>query len=191
MAGALVLVACGDDHGTSTPSDPDFLDPTCQGDPITPVCAAPTITEKANVSANHIPDGTPIVYDDVPPSSGDHRPAWGRWGEYSMLPPQRWLHNLEHGGIVFLYDPCAPAATIDALREYARARPDDASGQFRWVLTPYPGLPTTIAVIAWEWTWLGECVDSDAFDAFIDAHYRHGPEDISSDGSFQTNWLGR
>ena len=26
---------------------------------------------------------------------------------FSYLPPQRWIHNLEHGAIVLLYHPCA------------------------------------------------------------------------------------
>ena len=30
-----------------------------------------------------------------------------KYGEYAYLPPQRWLHSLEHGAIVLLYHPCA------------------------------------------------------------------------------------
>jgi len=50
------------------------------------------------------------------PVSGTHRPVWPVYGEYSYLPPQRWIHNLEHGAVVFLFHPCAPAATIAHLR---------------------------------------------------------------------------
>ena len=32
------------------------------------------------------------------------------------------VHNPEHGGIVFLYRPSAPAATVSALRDAYRAR---------------------------------------------------------------------
>lgn len=39
--------------------------------------------------------------------SGPHRPLWAAFGEYEFLPLQRWIHNLEHGGIVALYHPCA------------------------------------------------------------------------------------
>lgn len=41
------------------------------------------------------------------PTIGPHRPLWAQYGEYEFLPPQRWLHNVEHGAIVGLYHPCA------------------------------------------------------------------------------------
>lgn len=163
----------------------DRIDASCQGPERTlGACAAPTVVEKASTSAKHIPDGTPIVYADSPPSSGDHRAAWARWGEYDYLPPERWVHNLEHGGVAFLYDPCDPAAVVDALRAFATARPADDSGPFRWVMTPYPGLPSAVAVVAWEWTWSAECVDAASLTAFVDAHYRKAPEDFGADGSY-------
>lgn len=48
-----------------------------------------------------------IRYLEQIPSIGPHRPLWARYGEYKYLPPQRWLHNVEHGAIVALYHPCA------------------------------------------------------------------------------------
>ncbi len=139
----------------------------------------------------HIADDQPLTYADHPPSSGDHRGAWARWGEYDYLPPQRWLHNLEHGGAALLYHPCAPAETVDALRAYAAARPDDEGGPFRYVLTPYPDLPTAVAVVTWTWRWQAECVRPDEMDAFLEQTYRTAPEDIGSDGSYATGWIAR
>lgn len=171
---------------------PDLVDASCHGAPLEPgSCGAPTVHEAPEVSAKHIPDDTPIIYEDVPPSSGDHRPAWGRWGEYDYLPPQRWLHNLEHGGIALLYDPCVPDAVVDGLRAFATARPADDTGGFRYVLTPYPGLPRPIAAVAWEWTWLADCVDPTLLGEFVDAHYRQAPEDFATDGSFADGWIAR
>jgi hypothetical protein len=172
--------------------DVDRIDATCLSEALTlPVCGPGVVSTIPSRGSRHILEPTPIAYVDVPPSSGDHRPAWARWGEYDYLPPQRWLHNLEHGGLAFLYDPCAPADLIDALRAFARAIPDDDSGPFRWVLTPFPGLPTPIAVIAWEWTWGAACVDAESLDKFITEHYRAAPEDFGADGSYETGWLGR
>ncbi len=144
-----------------------------------------------NTSRVHIDYELEITYDVDPPSSGDHRPHWAQWGEYEFLPAEHWLHNLEHGGVALLYHPCAADETVDALRAYAQARADDDGGAFRWVLTPYPDLPTAIAVVAWEWTYSGECVDEDEIEAFVAAHYRQAPEDIASDGSYSTRWIGR
>ncbi|MBA2321104.1 MAG: DUF3105 domain-containing protein [Deltaproteobacteria bacterium] len=46
-----------------------------------------------------------VIYEDPPPSSGDHDGCWSRWGVHvDPVPDERWVHNLEHGGVVFLYD---------------------------------------------------------------------------------------
>lgn len=57
--------------------------------------------------AQHVCMNESISYDVPWPASGSHRPAWPKYGTYRYLPPQRYLHNLEHGGIVGLYNPCA------------------------------------------------------------------------------------
>lgn len=198
-------LACGDDAATGDAGadaaseivdDRAGIDPTCRGG-LMPVPAActPVVAELPDRGRDHVPDTTAIPpYEDVPPASGNHRPSWAKWGEYDYLPPQRWLHNLEHGGIAFLYDPCAAPSLVDALRELARAQPDDDGGAFRWVLTPYPGLPTGVAAVAWQHTWQAGCVDEaaeTALQTFITEHYRKAPEDVSSDGSYATGWIGR
>lgn len=38
-----------------------------------------------------------INYIEPIPTIGPHRPLWARYGEYTYLPTQRWLHNVEHG----------------------------------------------------------------------------------------------
>lgn len=48
-----------------------------------------------------------IRYSERIPMIGPHRPLWARYGDYFYLPPQRWLHNVEHGAIIALYHPCA------------------------------------------------------------------------------------
>ncbi|MFO0745771.1 MAG: DUF3105 domain-containing protein [Myxococcota bacterium] len=196
-SGALAGPGCldggaGQEADVEVVAHPDDLDAGCVGDVrVIGACGTPQVINKPETSAKHIPDETPIVYPDVPPSSGDHRPAWGRWGEYTFLPPQRWVHNLEHGGIALLYDPCVPTAVVDQLRAFAAGRAADDSGAFRYVLTPYPGLPTPVAAVAWEWTWLSECVDTASLGAFVDAHYRHAPEDFAADGSYSDGWIAR
>ena len=137
--------------------------------------------------AQHIDEAEPIAYDLTPPVADNHRGTWARWGEYESLPPQRWLHNLEHGGMTLLYHPCAPAEMVDELREIARARGDE----YRWILTPYADLPTAIAVVGWEWRYQAECVNADEINAFFDQRYRMAPEDVASDGRYDEGWLGR
>ncbi len=155
--------------GTCEPGEASFLEATSQA---------------------HVDYPTELTYDAVPPSSGAHRPAWARWGEYEYLPPEHWLHNLEHGGAALLYHPCADSEDVDALREFARARAADDGGDFRWVLTPFGGLPSAVAVVTWEWTYSAECVDETDIEAFLASHYRQAPEDVASDGSFGDRFIG-
>ncbi len=133
----------------------------------------------------------PIEYLYAPPSSGSHRPQWGRWGEYSWLPPERWLHNLEHGGVALLYHPCAPQELIDALREFARSYPPDDAGAFRWVMTPYGQMDHPAALVAWQWLARLDCLDEPAAADFVGRVYRQAPEDVVGDGAYSEGWLGR
>ncbi len=199
-----LMAACGDDDGdgtdavadagddTSPPVDPDMIDASCTlADFAPPACTDPTITNIAATSQAHIVQPEAISYTTSPPSSGPHRPAWAKWGEYDFLPPQRWLHNLEHGGVALLYHPCVDASVVDELRAVAAAQADDDTGAFRYTLTPYADLPTAVAVVAWEWSYEAECVDAAAIKTFIDDHYRQAPEDFAQDGSYSTGWLSR
>lgn len=172
--------------------DLDWVEVACADPGWMPgACVAGAGRRQENAGAAHVADEIAIEYAESPPASGSHRSRWGRWGEYSYMPPQRYLHNLEHGGIAFLYHPCAEAELVDALRALARARPEDETGAFRWVLTPYPELPSAIAVVAWEWVYSAECVRPDEIGDFIDRFYRMAPEDVRSDGAYERGWIGR
>lgn len=206
LLGALVCACLQDKEGlvdqdgtvteTSDDDDIDRVDASCQGGrmPLPSSCGEASVAFVESQGAEHLPQPEPISYSDNPPSSGDHRPSWARWGEYDYLPPQRWLHNLEHGGVAFLYDPCVSVAVVEALRSFARSQPEDETGAFRWVLTPYPGLSSGVAVVAWEWTWQADCLDvglKGSLQSFIDEHYRAAPEDLAGDGGYATGWIGR
>ena len=135
-------------------------------------------------------DETPTYAGDIP-SGGDHWPVWAKWGEFDRLEYGYWTHNLEHGGIVLLYHPCVAAEVVDDLREYALGVPDDDGGAFRWILTPFPGLPSAVAAVSWGWNLQDDAVDPVALDAFVADHYRDGPEDVAGNGAMDDGWLGR
>jgi hypothetical protein len=169
----------------------DLVDFCCSdADPLPPPAPA-TSAERPDFGALHDSSARPIVYDEAPPASGTHRGDWGKWGEYAFLPPQRWLHNVEHGGAALLYHPCAPKEVVDALRQFARNRPPDDGGAFRWVLSPYPRLPSRVAVVVWRARWLGPDVDTTAFDPFLRGYYRKAPEDFGFEGGYDVLWLGK
>jgi hypothetical protein len=139
----------------------------------------------------HIQAPEPIAYEANPPTHGAHRPQWGRWGEYMYLPPQRWIHNMEHGGVVALYHPCAPASVVLELRELMRDFDGMNQGEFRWILTPYPDLKSTLAIVAWQWVYQAPEFREDEVRHFVEDHYNMGPEDVGPHGGYDDRWLGK
>ena len=156
-----------------------------------PISDSPIIYHQSISPATHIDFPTGLCYQQNPPSSGPHRSMWGKWGEYLYMPPQRYLHNLEHGGIVFLYHPCVNQDLIDSLRNVACSVPDDETGAFRYILTPYPNLQTNIAVISWGKTYLNNDFNSQSINEFINEFYRTAPEDFGFDGTYDNLFVGR
>jgi len=117
----------------------------------------------------------PLDYPDKPPVGGHHNPCWARWGVYDKeLASERWVHNLEHGGVVFLFrcdDGCASERAAMA---------SIVNGNPQAILTPYAALPTRFAVVAWGVRITSECFDSARFQRFYDEHVGRGPEQIAS-----------
>ncbi len=124
-------------------------------------------------SANHV-NGA-IAYPDPPPAGGDHNPCWGAWGVHDQpLGAEHWVHNLEHGGVVFLYH-CEGGcdAEVQQLDTFV-------SAHRLTVLTEYAALPARFGVVAWGYRLLTDALDLRAFTAFYEAHVDHAPESIDS-----------
>lgn len=180
-----LLAACADDN-TVVEQDVDAGADTG----LTLACNG-AFVEQTVMSANHVSPPEVIEYADFPPAGGNHRPFWGRWGEYASVGPEVYVHNLEHGGMALLYPPDAPPDDVQTLREWARLQDAQNGGTFRWILTPLEGLQTPFAAVTWGWVYSADCVDVDGLNAFRDAHYRKAPEDVGSDGAFSDNYIGR
>ena len=164
---------------------------TCAGPPLTlPACTTGTVAQLADDGAAHVPLPTPITYTTIPPASGPHRPFWAAWGEYSYLPPQVYVHNLEHGGVVVAYDPCLPAAEVAKLRAaIAQAKTKVAAQPLRYLLTPAQGMKQPVMAAAWRWRYGNSCVNADDLAAFIVARHAMAPENVMGGDSYKTNWL--
>jgi hypothetical protein len=116
-----------------------------------------------------------LDYGDEPPAGGDHNPCWADWGVYtSPLPPERWVHNLEHGGVVFLY--ACPSGCADSVATLA----DYVEGRTQAILTEYPDMAEGFAVVSWGYRLTLSCFDLDAMAAFYDAHVNQAPESVTS-----------
>ena len=88
----------------------------------------------------HIPQGTKTTYQDYPPASGKHWPVWAPWGIYKEALPRRFVHNLEHGGIVVLYNCATPCPDlVRQLEETYAALPKTSSATSSSSSAPTPG----------------------------------------------------
>jgi hypothetical protein len=118
----------------------------------------------------------PITYGDPPPAGGQHNSCWTTWGVHDQaVGAEHWVHNLEHGGVVFLYH-CAKACTSEVSQMAAFVR-----GHRLAVLTQYDAMPRRFAIVAWGYRLQTDTLDLPAFESFYAAHVDHGPESIASD----------
>lgn len=164
--------ACGGSGGSS---EPDAASPSWDGGTGDLCTSCGDCEEHLSISSAKHVEGD-VEYDDAPPVGGDHSPCWTSWGAHDdAVPDERWVHNLEHGGVVFAYrceEPCAKEQrALEALAE----------GRAFAVVTPYAGLPKRFAAIAWGYRLVSDCLDEATFRAFYDAHRNHAPEATSAD----------
>jgi hypothetical protein len=131
-----------------------------------------------------------ISYNSFPPTSGRHLDQAAPWGSYpDPVSPVRYVHNLEHGGIVILYGNSVPADEVEAVQAFVDAdpngtllapfSPEDLAGRadFRgkitlaaWNAEPGESGNGRLAVC--------DGFSEDAFEAFRDAYRGKGPERI-------------
>jgi len=111
-----------------------------------------TIVEWPLDTRFHIPDTETPAYTSNPPVQGPHYSSWARWRSYTdPVPRGHWVHNLEHGGVVFLYHPDAGTELVQALTRAYNAVPIGVANHgcelhSRAVLTPDPLLDGLWAV---------------------------------------------
>ena len=174
---SLACLCCGSDDGPAAPETSDI--PPSSGPQGT------AIARVANEGWAHVVEGSVVSYRSNPPASGPHYPVWLRYEEYtSTVPRGYWVHNLEHGAIVFLYRPDAPAAMVEALRAFYRSLgPDRDCGHRLALLMPDPELPRPVAAVAADWLLTADGVDAPTVAAFVAARRNRGPERVCSQGA--------
>jgi hypothetical protein len=179
----LLLLACG----SSSPGDGGT-----NGPPSKPTGSCNAVVQEHAVEGyTHVPVCSYVTYDTKPPSSGNHYPIWAAYQTYASAIPQGfWVHNLEHGAIVFSYncpkgcasDVAAAQKLIDGLAADPQCDPTQGDPRVRTVMTPDPTLDVQFAASAWGWTLRADCFDPVAFGAFVQAHYAQGREAICAQG---------
>ena len=135
----------------------------------------------ASQGRTHIsPGDSHPPYSSVPATSGWHfaQPlAPVRWGIHDeALPDESLVHNLEHGGVGIHYN-CP-----DGCDELVRQLRDIAGGAGKVIMSPYPGMDTTIALTAWTFLDTFDEFDKERVEAFVSAHVSspNAPEPLAN-----------
>ncbi len=122
----------------------------------------------------HVNAGTPVQYASLPPTSGAHWPqpaAPLKAGIYDSLQPfEATTHNLEHGGIVIVYNGLS-IGEVDQLKQFVK----DTTSKTKYakiLLEPYPALQgAKVAATAWRWRLNLDSADTASLLKFVSVHY--------------------
>jgi len=146
-------------------------------------------TTVTGLDQSHLAVCSEVSYPDNPPAGGHHYSQWAAYQSYAFPVPRGfWVHDLEHGAVVYGYncpDGCADEvaqvqALIDALPADAQC---SAETPRRVVLTPDPLLDVRWGVSAWGFTLRADCVDSERFRQFYLNHFARAPENLCNPGT--------
>jgi hypothetical protein len=167
-----------DDTGTGTSTGGPVCPPGDEPSDASTVRDCPLVGEAfCSEGTAHVAQGSVVPWMHDPPHSGPHYPTWEIWGEHAQeVPRGNWVHNLEHGGVVFLHacpGGCDPE--LEVLRAVIAARPGAR------VLITYdsdlPG-PDRFAAVSWTWVHRFDAPDLVELLCFVDEHEGHAPEDV-------------
>ena len=153
--------------------------PESASTPIPLSTEVPTEYAVAEEGINHIEDGQTATYAHYPPSSGLHYGRYLEWGFYDeAVQPEYWVHSLEHGGIVILYNCSTDCQEIeDALRLFMdTAPPETEFNEVKLLISPNSLIEHKVIALAWGWELDLETVNYDLLLDFYQRHVNQGPE---------------
>jgi hypothetical protein len=107
------------------------------------------------------------------PVGGDHCATTLACRKYTVEQKRcSWLHNLEHGHAVLLYN--CPEGCADDLA--ALERHFDSQVPRRTIVAPDLKIPRRLAALVWGHGWLGDAYDADAVQRVLDQQDADAPE---------------
>jgi hypothetical protein len=134
----------------------------------------------------HVEPPAKIQYNHDPPTSGCHysiaQQAPVPPGSYnSEIPAEYWVHNLEHGYVVVLYNcPTGCASDFQKLVAWRKSLPPDPAaptlGYAKVLVLPWHTMPKKFAAVSWDYYQGWDSLDIDKVQAFYDNHVGHAPE---------------
>lgn len=152
-----------------------------------------------DMGRGHLTTGTRVRYTNCPPASGRHYSAAGQgpieasvFGPEEKTIPQGWVHNLEHGAIVLLYN-CGPTgdpaactdagqAALEALYAKWPASPVckiPAGAGPAPVITRFDDMAYPYAAVVWDVVLPMDTLDEAAlFEFYAQQGERNNPEQL-------------
>ncbi len=122
--------------------------------------------------------GSGMTESENPPSSGLHCGSVARCGVYAE-PVSRclYIHNLEHGHAVFLYNcPDGCPDEVAKLEAAANSVPAGANGVRRALVAQDPQMPNRVAALLWRRAYLTESADPEALRCLLELQDKEAPE---------------
>ena len=139
----------------------------------------PGTTGPTALSHDHV-EG-PVKYVVSPPVGGPHNPTWMNAGVYTKpVPPERAVHNLEHGAVWITYRPDLAKSQVNQLvalfqKQSMIPEPQDGGLSNRYMdLTPWSSndLPAPIVISSWGFQLRVQSASDPRLQQFIDT-FRH------------------
>ena len=139
----------------------------------------PGTTGPTALGHDHVPG--PVKYAITPPVGGPHNATWMNAGVYTQpVPPERAVHNLEHGAVWITYRPNLPKSQVDQLvalfqRQSTFPELQDGGRSNRYVdLSPWSSndLPAPIVISSWGFQLRVQSASDPRLQQFIDT-FRH------------------
>ena len=176
---AILIVALALNHASQVSSQNRLPFQTVSGTVGTPV---------PDEGQTHVDPSTIPTYKSYPPASGPHYSAQGiapvAWQTIGSLQEGQYIHNLEHGGIVILYDcPSGTDCTTlkNSLEHYVNnlAPVEPQFNEIKVVLSPYSrGMQKKVALVAWDYIEFLDGYDQAEITRFYENHVNQAPEKI-------------
>jgi uncharacterized protein DUF3105 len=139
------------------------------------------IERPPELPASHVPDGEIVDYNSDPPTSGPHyetpaEPSFYPPGALDQIPRERFVHNLEHGQIVFWYRPDAPEKVIDDIEKYINKQSGRQSVTL--LADPYEGVDPAYSFTMTAWGASESCqeLSEEVVGQFREEFQGRGPE---------------
>lgn len=175
------LATC--DGGSADPA-PDFINDTAVDIGVFSPDDVPArvVLRVPNEGRLHVAEDVVLSYLTNPPASGPHFVEPAETGYYcAALNTGHWVHSLEHGYCVLLFDENNPkAAAAKSLLSLLPVLfpPSPNFGVVKLVVTPYPGLVHPFCMVTWNRQFYLDDIDLTAMTDFYTRYIDKAPEFI-------------